>query len=215
MPELDAKKLYLNLLMSEKFFWPSAVCFNAVFFKINVRQTWACFRHRYEVNFCCTVTNVRCSTQRLPPATETLKTPVYQRCVIVDQQIHSISLTLTFLLLSECHEWSVAFISVYLRRGTRGCFRSECCIGGESMAALPVSRFLVRTYNAEHQAGEVASFDFHIFDMTRPGVMACVQLTVPLSRPPKEHNVNIDPKTKCYKCKTHNKPATNSKQIFT
>jgi len=27
----------------------------------------------------------------------------------------------------ECNEWFAASISTYLRRGPRGCFRSECC----------------------------------------------------------------------------------------
>jgi len=40
-----------------------------------------------------------------------------------------------FELQSKCHEWSATPISAYLRRGPRGYFRSECCTGGESMAA--------------------------------------------------------------------------------
>ena len=42
----------------------------------------------------------------------------------------------------ECHKWSATPISAYLRRGPRGYFRSECCIGGESVAAQRVNCFL-------------------------------------------------------------------------
>ena len=39
-------------------------------------------------------------------------------------------------------EWDVAPIYACLRRGPRRCFLSECCTGGESMAALGVNGFL-------------------------------------------------------------------------
>jgi len=35
------------------------------------------------------------------------------------------------VLLQECHECPAAAISVCLRCGQRGYFRSECCTGGE------------------------------------------------------------------------------------
>jgi len=47
-----------------------------------------------------------------------------------------------FVLLVECHEWSAASISTYLHRGPRGYFRSECCTGGESVAAPRVKLYL-------------------------------------------------------------------------
>jgi len=48
-----------------------------------------------------------------------------------------------FELLSECHEWSAAPISAYLRRGPLGYFRGEfICTGGESIATTLVKLFL-------------------------------------------------------------------------
>jgi len=53
---------------------------------------------------------------------------------------------LAFVLLSVCYG-----SSAYLRRGPRGYFCSECsCIGGESMAAMRVNRY-VPTIKAEHE----------------------------------------------------------------
>jgi len=47
---------------------------------------------------------------------------------------------------AECHGGSAAPISTYLRRGPRGCFRSECCTGGESMTAPRVNCFLAPSH---------------------------------------------------------------------
>ena len=44
-----------------------------------------------------------------------------------------------FVLLPECHGWSAAPGSACLCRGPRGCFCSECCTNGESVAAPRVS----------------------------------------------------------------------------
>lgn len=49
--------------------------------------------------------------------------------------ISSIPLQSLFVLLSECREWSAAPISDCWRRGARGYFCSECCVGGESVTA--------------------------------------------------------------------------------
>ena len=48
----------------------------------------------------------------------------------------------SLLYSSKCHEWSAAPISTCLRRGPRGCFRSDCWACGESMSAPRVNRFL-------------------------------------------------------------------------
>jgi len=58
--------------------------------------------------------------------------------------LSSVSLYNAFALLSECHKWSAG---AHLRllgpwAMARGCFRSECCAGGESMAAPRVKPFL-------------------------------------------------------------------------
>jgi len=74
------------------------------------------------------------------------------------------------VLLSECHDWSAAPISAYLRLGQRGYFRSECCIGGESIAAPRVNRFLQPSIKVEHEAGHVASTFCQVFGVTRPGI---------------------------------------------
>jgi len=55
------------------------------------------------------------------------------------------------VLLSECHEWSAAPISACLRRGPRSYFRSECCTGGESMAAPRVNCFLAPIHQRRAQ----------------------------------------------------------------
>jgi len=47
-----------------------------------------------------------------------------------------------FRTLSECHKWFAAPISSCSRSGPRGCFRSECCTGGESIAAPRMNRFI-------------------------------------------------------------------------
>ena len=46
----------------------------------------------------------------------------------------------------ECHELSAAPIPACLRRGPRGCFRSECYTGSESVAAPRVSCLLAPTH---------------------------------------------------------------------
>jgi len=52
-----------------------------------------------------------------------------------------------FLLPLECHEWSAAPISAYLRRGPRGCFGSECCtVVARSMAAPRVKLSLAPSH---------------------------------------------------------------------
>jgi len=40
-----------------------------------------------------------------------------------------------FCTQTECHEWSAAPITACLRHRPLGCFHSECCVDGESMAA--------------------------------------------------------------------------------
>jgi len=59
----------------------------------------------------------------------------------------------------ECHEWSAAPISTYLRRGPRGCFSSGCCTGGESVAAPRLNCFIapIHLINQAHEAGYAAS----------------------------------------------------------
>ena len=40
-----------------------------------------------------------------------------------------------FYVLLECHGWSAEPISIWLHRWPRGLFCSECCTGGEPVAA--------------------------------------------------------------------------------
>jgi len=62
----------------------------------------------------------------------------------------------------ECHEWSAEPVSACLRCRLRGCFRSERCTGGESMAA-PCVNFLAHSpINDEAEAV--------FFAMARPGI---------------------------------------------
>jgi len=56
----------------------------------------------------------------------------------------------------ECPEWFAAPLSARLRRGSRGCYRSECT-GGEPMAAPRVKLFL-----ATHKDGQAASIVFRL-----------------------------------------------------
>jgi len=64
-----------------------------------------------------------------------------------------------FLLPLECHEWSAAPISAYLRRGPRGYFGRECCTGGESQHCA-WSFPLDPPINPQHEAGQPASIVF-------------------------------------------------------
>jgi len=73
--------------------------------------------------------------------------------------------------------------------GPHGYYRSECCIGGETMAAPPVNHFLAPTHNAEDEVGLTASIIFQVFPKTpsriEPSLSALVargQPTIPLSR---------------------------------
>jgi len=81
----------------------------------------------------------------------------------------------------------VAPNTAFLRRGSRGYFRSESCTDGESMAARCVNRSLP-PIKAEHEAGQGACTVFQVFGMTRPGIEPILpalegrdQLTVPPS----------------------------------
>ena len=73
-------------------------------------------------------------------------------CSIVFNLVESnkvqFSLYSVFVLLSECHEWSAAPISAFLRRGPRSCLRSECCTGGESMEAASRVNWLPCTHQS-------------------------------------------------------------------
>ena len=63
-----------------------------------------------------------------------------------------------FALLSECHGGSVALISAWIRRGSHGYFRSECCTArwrvNGSTARQP---FPAPTHYAGHEAEYVIS----------------------------------------------------------
>ena len=61
-------------------------------------------------------------------------------CSSIYFRLYSVS-----VLLSECNEWPVAPISACLRLVPHGCFGSECCTGGESMAAPRVNCSLAPT----------------------------------------------------------------------
>jgi len=58
---------------------------------------------------------------------------------LVSVQFRLLLVSLLLRNLTTGHEWSSSSISAYLRRGPRGCFQSEYCIGGEFMTAPRVN----------------------------------------------------------------------------
>ena len=60
-----------------------------------------------------------------------------------------------FCTQTECHEWSAAPITACLRHRPLGCFHSECCVDGESMAAPRETSLHPHIY-AEREDGKVA-----------------------------------------------------------
>ena len=88
---------------------------------------------RFSRNFCFLIPISRGG--QMPVLPPPLRTPLLNAVPCSIQfRLYSVS-----VLLSQCHEWSAGPISACLRRELRGCFRSEFCAGGESVAAPRVN----------------------------------------------------------------------------
>ena len=100
-------------------------------------------------------------------------------------RISSVSLYSVFAHLTDSHKWSVALISASFHHEPHGCLCTECCIGGELMAASQMNHFIA-SICAEHEAGQTESTVFGVFGMTwqgiKPGLPAVMVYAQPTVR---------------------------------
>ena len=124
------------------------------------------------------------------PWTDTMASQATGLWNVVSQKFKGSGFFSSVSLLSLFYSfWSVtngsrAIISACLpRNGPRGCFRSECCTGGESV----VAPFLAPTHQRQARGWIRRKYRFSSLrhdrpeiEASQPALLACVQSTVPL-----------------------------------